>query len=107
MIEKLFLTSMLGFMEDNTQTAVGMSVTVVYLMGLCVADPYVRLIDDRFSLVVQIHLLLTLLMGSILREHRVESGSLEDVLASFVLFLVLFILCTVLALNMLVIVRKW
>ncbi len=54
MTQKLFLTSLLGFFPASAQCGVGMTVCILYLLALLIADPYVRRIDDRLCCTVEV-----------------------------------------------------
>jgi hypothetical protein len=107
LVQKLFLTSLLGFFPSNAQCAVGMGLCILTLIGLLLAAPYVRRIDDRMALIVQVHLFLILLVGLVLQQTDYVLGSSEDLFASILMFIVLAALVLIAVYHLVVFIRKY
>jgi len=93
MIHKLLLTSILPFFPISSQLPFGMAIIIIYLCGILLLCPYVRIIDDRLHMLSQIELFLLLLMGSVVNvAGNIQEGSAIDISLSTLMFMLTFAL---------------
>ncbi len=105
--EKLFLTSLLGFIDASFQCQSGMLVVGVYLIVSLLCSPYVRQIDDRLAGFAQSYLLLILLIGLVLQQNLFVPGSFEDIAASVIMLVVVAALAVLIIVHLIIFVRKF
>lgn len=69
---KLFMTSILTFVDRFSQMPVGLAVLGLYLIAILVVKPYVRSTDDLLHLTCQMELMLLCLVGYRLMNQSIE-----------------------------------
>jgi hypothetical protein len=107
MTEKLFLTSLLGFIPTEWQCPAGMLAVFVYIAVLQIQAPYVRSMDDRLSALAQSYLLLTLLISLVLQQNAFERGSFEDIAGSVIMLGVVAALTIVILVHLFIFIRRF
>lgn len=110
---KLFMTSILAFVDRYSQMPVGMAVLGLYLILIIVIKPYMRTTDDTLHLTCQMELLMLCLVGYRLTNQSLEplaefgSQGIADftgvlLIAMTVIVLLIFVIFTVKTVRLLV-----
>ena len=86
----------------------GLVVTVLYLITILLAAPYLRARDDRLSQLVQTEILLLLLTGQLISQQGApDTGSLPDVLLSIVLLAMSLVILLLFASHVVLALRSY
>jgi len=91
MLEKLLVTSVVGFFPSDMQMPAGMVLVCLYLMTLLVWSPYLRKGDDRLAQIAQVEILMLLVAGHVFNQ-QVEPDKLMNVVMTVILITIVMLI---------------